>query len=102
MPRSDEAESFFYAVYRAIQEIPHGKVTSYGHIAKLIGTREGHPSGATNQAQVLRGEGVTVNTGSLGELMIDLGEFGWFPRQLPSEVAAGLPPLDDSEDEGEE
>ncbi|KAH6712811.1 6-O-methylguanine DNA methyltransferase [Leptodontidium sp. 2 PMI_412] len=142
MPRSDEAESFFYAVYRAIQEIPHGKVTSYGHIAKLIGTPQrprqvgvclkhlssdptsrfhngnvpwqrvinskgiisprGHPSGATNQAQVLRGEGVTVNTGSLGELMIDLGEFGWFPRQLPSEVAAGLPPLDDSEDEGEE
>ncbi|KAH7351149.1 MGMT family protein [Rhexocercosporidium sp. MPI-PUGE-AT-0058] len=141
MARTDEAESFFYAVYRAIQEIPHGKVTSYKHIAKLIGTPQrprqvgvclkhlssdpssrfnngnvpwqrvinskgiisprGHPSGAANQAQVLRGEGVTVNTGSLGELMIDLGEFGWFPRQLPSEVAAGIP-LDDSESEDEE
>ncbi len=39
MPRTDEAEVFFYAVYSAIQEIPYGKVTSYGHIARLIGTR---------------------------------------------------------------
>lgn len=39
MPRSDEAEAFFYAVYSAVQEIPYGKVTSYGHIARLIGTR---------------------------------------------------------------
>lgn len=39
MARSDEAEAFFHAVYTAVQEIPHGKVTSYGHIAKLIGTR---------------------------------------------------------------
>jgi methylated-DNA-protein-cysteine methyltransferase related protein len=40
MPRTDEAKAFFYAVYSAIQEVPHGKVTSYGHIARLIGTRE--------------------------------------------------------------
>lgn len=40
MPRSDEAAAFFHAVYSAVQEIPHGKVTSYGHIAKLVGTRE--------------------------------------------------------------
>ncbi|KAK3304725.1 uncharacterized protein B0T15DRAFT_512843 [Chaetomium strumarium] len=38
MPRSDEAQAFFNAVYRAVQEIPHGKVTTYGHIAKLVGT----------------------------------------------------------------
>jgi hypothetical protein len=40
MARTDEAEAFFHAVYSAIQEIPHGKVTSYGHIARLIGTRK--------------------------------------------------------------
>jgi hypothetical protein len=40
MPRSDEAQAFFHAVYAAVQEIPHGKVTSYGHIAALIGTRK--------------------------------------------------------------
>ncbi|KAI1337640.1 DNA binding methylated-DNA--cysteine S-methyltransferase [Xylariaceae sp. FL0016] len=40
MARSDEAASFFVAVYRAVQEVPPGKVTSYGHIARLIGTRE--------------------------------------------------------------
>jgi alkylated DNA nucleotide flippase Atl1 len=40
MPRSDEAESFFTMVYLAVQEIPRGRVTSYGHIAKLIGRRK--------------------------------------------------------------
>lgn len=38
MVRSEEAEAFFYAVYQAIQEIPYGKVTSYAHIARLVGT----------------------------------------------------------------
>lgn len=61
MPRSDEAEWWFNAVYEAVQEIPHGKVTSYGeytperhyssfhnahsetylgHIARLLGKRK--------------------------------------------------------------
>ncbi|KAI0006976.1 6-O-methylguanine DNA methyltransferase [Xylariaceae sp. FL0662B] len=35
---SDEAEAFFLAVCSAVQEIPYGKVTTYGHIAKLVGT----------------------------------------------------------------
>jgi O6-methylguanine-DNA--protein-cysteine methyltransferase len=39
MARTEEAEAFFYAVYSAIQEIPYGKVTSYAHIARLVGTR---------------------------------------------------------------
>lgn len=43
MPRSDEAEAFFYGVYAAVQEIPYGKVTTYGHIAALVGTRESTP-----------------------------------------------------------
>jgi alkylated DNA nucleotide flippase Atl1 len=33
-----QAEASFYAVYSAMQEISYGKVTSYGHIAKLVGT----------------------------------------------------------------
>ncbi|PYH49766.1 MGMT family protein [Aspergillus saccharolyticus JOP 1030-1] len=37
MPRSDEAEWWINAVYEAIQEIPYGRVTSYGHIALLLG-----------------------------------------------------------------
>ncbi|KAF8649122.1 hypothetical protein AX16_006003 [Volvariella volvacea WC 439] len=32
----DSAE-FHAAVYDAVRRIPHGRVTSYGHIAKLIG-----------------------------------------------------------------
>lgn len=39
MPRSEEAEWWANAVYAAVQEIPHGKVTSYGHIALLLGER---------------------------------------------------------------
>lgn len=39
MPRTDEAEFWFNAVYEAVQEIPAGKVTSYGHIALLLGER---------------------------------------------------------------
>ncbi|KAH8179145.1 6-O-methylguanine DNA methyltransferase, DNA binding domain-containing protein [Sarocladium implicatum] len=38
MPRSDEASAFFHAVYSAVCEIPYGKVTTYGHIAMLVGT----------------------------------------------------------------
>ncbi|KAK5118094.1 hypothetical protein LTR62_004140 [Meristemomyces frigidus] len=40
MPRSEEAAAWFSAVYRAVQEVPHGKVTSYGHIATLLGYPE--------------------------------------------------------------
>ena len=59
----------------------------------------GLPSGVANQAQVLRAEGVIVNTGTMGELTVDLAEYGWFPRQLPSEAAAGFAPPDSDEEE---
>jgi methylated-DNA-protein-cysteine methyltransferase-like protein len=47
---------------------------------------------------------VTVTTGALGELMVDFGQFGWFPRVLPSEEAQGLVAAsdDDDDDEGED
>ena len=45
------------------------------------------PGGASRQAAALRLEGVTVTMGDLGELMVDLGTFGWFPHSLPSEAA---------------
>lgn len=40
MPRSEEAAMWYSAVYKAIQEVPYGRVTSYGHIATLLGHRE--------------------------------------------------------------
>ena len=40
VPRSEEAEWWYNAVYEAVQEIPYGRVTSYGHIAYLLGKRE--------------------------------------------------------------
>ncbi|KAK9456182.1 DNA base-flipping protein [Dipodascopsis uninucleata] len=33
---TEEAESFYIAVYEMVQRIPEGKVTTYGHIARLI------------------------------------------------------------------
>ncbi|KAF2006908.1 hypothetical protein P154DRAFT_517364 [Amniculicola lignicola CBS 123094] len=38
--RSEEAWLWYTVVYEAIQEIPYGKVTSYGHIARLVGKPE--------------------------------------------------------------
>ncbi|KAF2432853.1 DNA binding methylated-DNA--cysteine S-methyltransferase [Tothia fuscella] len=37
MPQSEEAQAFFGAVYAAVTEVPYGKVTSYAHIARLVG-----------------------------------------------------------------
>lgn len=37
MRLDDEAKAFHYAVYLAVAHIPHGNVTTYGHIAYLIG-----------------------------------------------------------------
>ena len=37
MPQTEEAQWWFQAVYSAIQQIPHGQCTSYGHIAALLG-----------------------------------------------------------------
>ncbi|KAI9805231.1 MAG: hypothetical protein M1826_004782 [Phylliscum demangeonii] len=94
MPRSDEAENFFAAVYQAIQEIPPGKVTSYGHIARLIGRRErAQPLGAMLQAEMLAREGVEIERSHMGELTVDITRYGWFPQVLPSE--------DDDEEGGE-
>ncbi|KAH7401087.1 6-O-methylguanine DNA methyltransferase [Phaeosphaeria sp. MPI-PUGE-AT-0046c] len=38
--RSEDVHLWYTAVYEAVQEIPHGKVTSYGHIARLLGKPE--------------------------------------------------------------
>ena len=64
--------------------------------------KRSHPSGATNQGAALQAEGVTVNRNAMGELTVDFGEFGWFPRQLPSEVAAGVVLGDDDDDDDDD
>ena len=45
------------------------------------------PGGAARQATALGQEGITVENGSLGELSISFGTYGWFPTRLPSEGA---------------
>ncbi|KAK6198543.1 uncharacterized protein RJT21DRAFT_48934 [Scheffersomyces amazonensis] len=34
---TDESKNFHHAVYTVVSKIPYGKVTSYGHIAYLLG-----------------------------------------------------------------
>lgn len=51
------------------------------------GMHRSQPSGAHNQAAALQAEGVAVSTDALGELSVDLAEYGWFPNVLPSEEA---------------
>lgn len=55
------------------------------------------PGGAIRQAAFLRREGVIVGTGTMGELMVDLEAYGWFPDLLPSEEAEAS---DSEEDKG--
>ncbi|KAF3385873.1 Alkyltransferase-like protein 1 [Talaromyces pinophilus] len=67
MPRTDEAEHWFNAVYEAVQEIPLGSVTTYGHIARLLGyPRRARqvgiclkhlPSNRTNRTSSANGDG---------------------------------------------
>lgn len=37
MPQTDEAAQWYGAVYSAVQQVPYGHVTTYGHIALLVG-----------------------------------------------------------------
>ncbi|TFA98374.1 Alkyltransferase-like protein [Trichoderma ghanense] len=125
MARSDEAQAFFHAVYSAAQQIPYGKVTTYAHIAYLVGTPQrprqvgvcmkhlpqdeearfnstnvpwqrvinskgavsprSQPSGAANQALELQREGVDVTRSAMGEYIVDLEVYGWFPEELAEE-----------------
>lgn len=36
----EETAAFYAAVYQAVQEIPYGRVTTYSHIADLVGRRK--------------------------------------------------------------
>ncbi|THD69745.1 MGMT family protein [Robertkochia marina] len=35
---SEKSESYFQKVYEVVKQIPHGRVTSYGAIARFLGT----------------------------------------------------------------
>lgn len=62
----------------------------------LTSHNRSQPAGTQNQAAALRAEGVTVETGALGELIVDFAEYGWFPDILPSEAGQ-----DDEQEEEE-
>lgn len=64
----------------------------------LVDSTHRGPGGAARQAAALRQEGVTIDTGHLGELTVDFGAFGWFPSILPSEAAED----NESEEEGQD
>ncbi|KAI0259474.1 MGMT family protein [Gloeopeniophorella convolvens] len=116
----DYAE-FHAAVYAVVRQIPQGRITTYGHVAKLVGmpayarhvgqalkllspdaappvpwqrvvaapgriaARGPGSDGAARQRAALEAEGVDVREGRAGEMLVDLGECGWFPE--PGTVA---------------
>lgn len=53
----------------------------------LICRHRSQSTGAQAQAEALRMEGIQVFTGPLGELTVDLAQYGWFPQTLPSDPA---------------
>ena len=58
------------------------------------------PGSAAFQAEVLRQEGVEVRTDSMGEMYVDFGRYGWFPRWLPSEEGGDDETDGELEDDG--
>lgn len=50
MPRTEEAQWWFDAVYATVQQVPLGQCTSYGHIAFLLG----HPQRARQVGTCLK------------------------------------------------
>lgn len=66
--------------YHHSENVPWQRVlNSKGHISPR------GPGSVARHTAALQQEGVTVETGSLGEAWVNLGEYGWFPRRLPSE-----------------
>lgn len=66
---------------------PRSALRTPGSHSIMADTSYRGPGGALRQAASLRREGVTVGTGHLGELSVDLGAYGWFPELLPSDEA---------------
>jgi methylated-DNA-protein-cysteine methyltransferase-like protein len=52
-------------------------------------SRRDAPTAHLRQAEVLRGEGIEIVEGPLGELKVSLATYGWFPSVLPSEEGSG-------------
>lgn len=49
---------------------------------------------------MLQQEGVEIETDSMGEMYVDFGRYGWFPRRLPSEEGDDSHDDDDDDDGG--
>ncbi|EIW79396.1 hypothetical protein CONPUDRAFT_74844 [Coniophora puteana RWD-64-598 SS2] len=102
-------EEFNLAVFGIIQLIPAQRVITCGHIANLIGMPKAarrvkeavnfisHTTppvpchrvistsgvvsthGACPQSRALEADGISVSTGCVGELRVQVDKYGWFP-----------------------
>lgn len=72
MRLDDEAKAFHYAVYEVVNKIPYGKVTSYGHIAYLIG----RPQNARQVGSSLKHSGYIV--ARLNEEEAQISNLAWW------------------------
>lgn len=80
MKLSDEAKAFHHAVYSIVSNIPYGKVTSYGHIAYLLGKPQNSRQVGTSLkhfkeiVRQLNEDAVGANTDNL----IDINQLPWW------------------------
>ncbi|KAF8492253.1 MGMT family protein [Gautieria morchelliformis] len=110
-----DSAQFHALVYHVVRQIPYGKATSYGHVAKLIGM----PKHSRHVGQALKFLGpdsdvpwqrVVSSTGKISsrgplteaatrqrlaleaegvevrEMKVSWGEYGWFPESVDLEV----------------
>ncbi len=69
--------------------------------AKGVISPRNHPTAVRTQAELLREEGVEVARGAMGELSVDLSEYGWFPSVLPSDEGGDGHVEEEAEDAAE-
>ena len=69
--------------------VPWQRVLSAKGVISPRGAEAGGAAGRNRQAAALRDEGVEVTQDAMGELKVDLTQYGWFPRQLPSDAIEG-------------
>jgi methylated-DNA-protein-cysteine methyltransferase-like protein len=91
MNLTDEAKAFHNEVYEAVNKIPRGRVTSYGHIAYLIGC----PQNSRRVGSSLKHLNIIIDilSSEINDLLYDKSTLPWF-RVVSS--SGKIPPRDNS------
>ena len=122
---ADEPRSVFSRIYEIARQIPYGRVTTYGHIAQVMGLpvtarevgdamaalRDGQPDPPVPWQRVINAQG-RVSTGQRQHILLeqkgvtfsvkgvtDLGRFGWQGPDPEWAETQGFHPLKNESEE---